>query len=83
MPPDLSSLITEEEARLASLKVECVASELRLTALRQTLAASRSKQTVSPDQLSPDDKIVLFRTLFRGRDDVFPLLGFSQTASTD
>lgn len=74
MPHNLPRMIAEEEVRLAGLKAECVASELRLAELRQTLAASSSQQIKSPDQLSSDDKIALFRTLFHGRDDVFPLL---------
>lgn len=74
MPHNLPRLIAEEEARLTGLKAELAISELRLAELRQTLAASQSKQIASLDQLSSDDKIALFRSLFRGRDDVFPLL---------
>lgn len=79
MPHNLSRLIAEEETRLTGLKAECAISELRLAELRQTLAASQPKQIASPDQLSSDDKIALFRSLFRGRDDVFPLLWESKT----
>jgi len=71
--------ITREESRLAALNAE--ASSVRLTALQNELAAEPTAQIViPPTQVSVmveapttnAGKISLIRSLFRGREDVFP-----------
>ena len=83
MPPrdGLSAAIAQEEARLAKLDRERDEIRARLDALRQEsshapmpiattahlpLLASRGAPT------TPIEKVRLFRSLFRGREDVFP-----------
>jgi len=73
--------ITREESRLAALNAEAEASSVRLTALQSELAAEPTAQIViPPTQVSVmveapttnAEKVSLFRSLFRGREDVFP-----------
>ena len=53
-------------ARLAELEQE----KQQLTALREELQKSRPTPTVS-DSFSPEQKIAIFRSLFRGRTDIY------------
>lgn len=71
-----------EEARLAALKAEMGQSASRLAVLRERLAGERYGQDVKRPQagsgataapVTATDKVALFRSLFRGRRDVFPL----------
>lgn len=70
--------IADEEARLAKLELERERASARLEALREQLAAT-SPGVELPDRLrlpetsvptTPQEKVVLFRALFRGREDV-------------
>lgn len=78
---ELSGAIAEEETRLAKLEAEQVAARERLAQLRAELAALgaepklRGRAPGAVDGVVPRssaDKVKLFRSLFRGRDDVFP-----------
>ena len=73
--------IAREESRLAALNAEVEESSARLAALRNEFAAEPSVQIVIPPKLDSvivtapmtnAAKVALFRSLFRGRDDVFP-----------
>lgn len=74
--------LRREEARLADLSREQEQIRARVEQLRQKLADSRGSS--SSDQIrqreplagpsTPAEKITLFRSLFRGRADVFPRL---------
>lgn len=77
--------IAEQESRLSRLAMESEAIQSRLTALRVELGSSDSgAQPSAEDELSasdtltsrltPTEKVMLFRALFRGRDDVYPKL---------
>jgi len=73
--------IAREQSRLAALSAEVADSSTRLAALRDELAAESSSQilipptpasvTVGAPTTNPA-KVALFRSLFRGREDVFP-----------
>ncbi len=74
--------ISREEARLTALNAEVGKSNTRLNELREQLAAKPPVQTAVPKLPAPKTtptpmtnaaKIALFRSLFRGREDVFPL----------
>ena len=83
----VSEIITREELRLASLEREIAEVRSRLQILRgATLRDPAPPVATSPPtvclpvlrddsaQLSPSQKVTLFRSLFRGREDVFPRL---------
>ncbi len=72
--------IAREEARLARIERSRDASRVRVEALRTELNTATGRAPPSPRWLprasgsrpaTPDDKVALFRTLFRGRQDVF------------
>lgn len=76
----LLTQIADEEARLAKLELERERASARLEALREQLAAT-SPGVELPDRLrlpttsvptTPQEKVALFRALFRGREDVMP-----------
>ncbi len=71
----------QEEALLATLEAQQDESRHRLTALRAELAALSAEPEIhvrspraieAPIPRTPADKIRLFRSLFRGREDIFP-----------
>ena len=71
--------IATEEARLRDLESECAESAARLRLLGAKLASlppvagkKLLVATTSPEQRSGQEKVGLFRSLFRGRTDVFP-----------
>jgi superfamily II DNA or RNA helicase len=73
--------IAQEEALLATLEAQQDESRHRLTALRAELAAFDVEPEIhvrparaieAPIPRTPADKIRLFRSLFRGREDIFP-----------
>jgi len=70
--------ISREEARLAEIELTRSDSEKRLSALRSQLTSLDSEerpaaqQGISHPPRSSAEKVELFRTLFRGRTDVFP-----------
>jgi len=74
----LLAQIADEEARLAKLDAERAAAERRMQALRAELvelAPPHSGPSVLPTEQPPrsdHEKVALFRSLFRGRADVFP-----------
>ena len=71
---DLKSRIAEEERLLASLDQQRWQVRERLDALRRefTSDALVPGRTVGSGPSTSADKVSLFRSLFRGRDDVFP-----------
>ncbi|MBM6993088.1 MAG: DEAD/DEAH box helicase family protein [Prevotella sp.] len=70
-------LLTEENQRLKNLLkahgIECSQDESRMT----ELSAGKHKDSSLKQHLSPQQKIELFRNLFRGREDVFALRWYS------
>lgn len=83
----VSEIIAREELRLASLEREIAEVRARLQLLRgATMPAPATPPAPPPSavflpvvredsaQLSSSQKITLFRSLFRGREDVFPRL---------
>lgn len=82
----LRQAIAEEEARLARIEEERAKALAKLQDLKERLAGEDSapalpKRTPSDSLPFPpkipstaEDKVALFRSLFRGREDVFPRL---------
>jgi hypothetical protein len=73
----LGRAITEAEAVLERLEREQAEARSRLASLRGQLASLHADSTVHlpvvPDTpKSPAEKVQLFRSLFRGREDVYP-----------
>jgi hypothetical protein len=77
----LHDAIAHEEARLSTLEAQQAESRHRLAALRAKLAALEAQPEIRvrlPLALAaltpqtPADKVRLFRSLFRGREDIFP-----------
>jgi hypothetical protein len=71
--------IAQEEALLASLEAQQDESRHRLTALRAELTAFDAEPAIhvrppraAEAPIPRTDKIRLFRSLFRGREDIFP-----------
>ncbi|HFD87216.1 MAG TPA: hypothetical protein ENJ35_06035 [Gammaproteobacteria bacterium] len=82
----LREAIAHEETRLAELTNRRDESQRRLAELKQKLASIVSAPAVLSDQTvqsladgptTAEEKIRLFRQLFRGRDDVYPKLWIS------
>ena len=80
---DLKSRIAQEERLLASLDQQRRQVGKRLDTLRREFAACASApgETVGVVQSSSAEKVSLFRSLFRGRDDVFPTRFVSKKTS--
>lgn len=76
----LIELIASEEARLTRLDAERQTLNNQLYDLRIQLSAIDSATSLGkePSALSPAAKIALFRSLFRGREDVCPKLWISK-----
>lgn len=76
----LTEAIAQEESRLARLEAERTAILVRLGELRGELSALEAVTLPSqePSTLSSTAKITLFRSLFMGREDVFPKLWISK-----
>src|SRR5579864_840992 len=74
----LGEKISKEAARLAELEGELEQTRARLQELRRrsTLCAPASELAprLLPQELSAKQEVALFRSLFRGRDDVYPRL---------
>ena len=78
----LIEAITQEEARLVRLDAECAVILERLGGLRKQLSAFDAEPAPPlelPTTLLSTEKIVLFRSLFSGREDVFPKLRVSRS----
>ena len=77
----LQQAIAREEALLAKLNTEKEQARVRLEGLRRELAAFESA-CAEPQALyltrTSQEKVALFRSLFRGREDVFPRLWTSR-----
>ncbi|MBI4516911.1 MAG: DEAD/DEAH box helicase family protein [Deltaproteobacteria bacterium] len=78
---ELLAAIANEEARLAALRAETAERTSHLIALHDEIAALAPEPTVIPPPAAAllpavpttnPAKLALFRTLFRGREDVFP-----------
>ena len=72
-PDDLRRELTREQDRLATLDGERVRTRERIAALRAELAATSrpAAETKGTPPRSPGEKVALFRSLFRGRADLF------------
>ena len=77
----LHDAIAQEEALFTTLETQQAESRHRLTALRAELAALDTEPEVhvplplaleAPIPRTPAEKVRLFRSLFRGREDIFP-----------
>ncbi|MGC2028917.1 MAG: DEAD/DEAH box helicase family protein [Steroidobacteraceae bacterium] len=73
--------LANEQARLAELERTQEEARAKIELLRSELAATSARTSVSPPlscamkgkaPATPTDKVKLFRSLFRGRTDVFP-----------
>ncbi|MDP2321193.1 MAG: DEAD/DEAH box helicase family protein [Acidobacteriota bacterium] len=77
-PDSVRSAIEAERRHLAELERQRVESAERLTLLEAQLAHQSGLTRPQPLPFSPPDtpagKVALFKSLFRGRDDVFPKL---------
>jgi superfamily II DNA or RNA helicase len=78
---ELTSEIRHEEERIASLRVEMEECTSRLNELREEMAslppelvviAQAPAPALSATPITSAEKVFLFRSLFRGREDVFP-----------
>ena len=84
---DITTKIKEDEHKLSALRTNLDSTASRLTALREelasllpeadTIALSPSSREHVDSPVSNEQKIVLFRSLFRGREDVFAPVGES------
>lgn len=73
IPDDLSRELAREQDRLSTLDAERARTRERIAALRAELEAKSrapAETQIAPPR-SPGDKVALFRSLFRGRTDVF------------
>jgi hypothetical protein len=72
--------LTREEARLKQMDDERAAVLKNISKLRTQLAAATSKSPANQQtaELSPEAKISLFRSLFKGREDVYPRMWLSK-----
>ncbi|MHB8845332.1 MAG: TOTE conflict system archaeo-eukaryotic primase domain-containing protein [Nitrospirota bacterium] len=73
--------ITKEEAQLSRLDSEREQAFSRLNSLKQQLAALEaacSEPSITYASRTPREKVSLFRSLFRGREDIFPKLWTSR-----
>ena len=74
--PDQQSIrdaIAREESRLLRLEAGISEAQARLTTLKTALAARGEPIETSPSAPSTAlEKVALFRSLFRGRDDIYP-----------
>lgn len=68
----LLARIAAEEERVAELEADWDAARRRLDALRKELSALPCPPSAETSSLPSNAKVALFRSLFRGRTDVFP-----------
>ena len=80
MPSSILEELTREEARLKQLDDEQDAILKHISKLKSQLAAASKHHVNQPSvELSPEAKISLFRSLFKGREDVYPKRWGSKT----
>ena len=83
--PDRKSIlqaIAKEEERLSRLEQEREQTRSRIKDFKRQLATVEAACAEPPTAYAaktPKEKVVLFRSLFRGREDVFPKLWISRT----
>ena len=80
---EILELISRGKARLSEIEKERDSIISNLNILRKKLEAI-DKNPLKPDtteSLNPDEKINLFQSLFRGREDIFPKLWISSKSS--
>lgn len=76
--PEITADLTREQQRLADIEQARKDTLARVEALRAELAnaseAGSATEPLSPAPVphTPEEKIQLFRSLFRGRPDVYP-----------
>jgi hypothetical protein len=88
LPPSVPGDLARLEARLVELEAERTALQSRIAELRRTAPAQatisvtppRSSKTSAPT--TPDAKVALFASLFRGRSDLYPRLWTNQKKGT-
>ncbi len=73
--------LAKEEARLKHLDNERKTTFANIQRIRNQLAAPKppASQNLSPPTLSSEAKIALFRTLFKGREDLYPKMWLSKS----
>jgi hypothetical protein len=75
-PPDQQSIrdaIASEESRLLRLEEELTEARIRLASLKTALAVQpESIATSSSAPSTAAEKVALFRSRFRGREDIYP-----------
>jgi hypothetical protein len=72
-PRSLRHAIAREESRLLPLETELGHAQARLAKLKTTLAAPEEPVETSPPAPSTAlEKVALFPSHFRGRDDIYP-----------
>jgi superfamily II DNA or RNA helicase len=80
----LLQTIAKEEAQLSRLDSEREQALSRLTTLKQQLAALEAacaEPSITYTTRTPQEKVSLFRSLFRGREDLFPKLWTSRAGN--
>jgi superfamily II DNA or RNA helicase len=77
----LAEAIAREEARLVELEREAGQVRHRLSLLREQKHSASSLPVVQAPSMTPAEKVTLFRSLFRGRPDVFPKLWVNTKAA--
>jgi superfamily II DNA or RNA helicase len=72
-PRSVRDAIAREESRLVHLKTELGHTQARLAELKTILAAHGEPVETSPSApATASEKVALFRSRFRGRDDIYP-----------
>ncbi len=71
---DLLTAIAREQALIARLEREREEAQARIRSLQIELGPPTGDASSPPTPTTAADKIALFRSLFRGRDDIFPKL---------
>lgn len=71
---DLLATIAREEALIARLEREREEAQARIRSLQSELGAPTGNAVSPAVPTAAGDKVALFRSLFRGRDEMFPKL---------
>lgn len=83
---DLRRQLAEAEKRLVDLATQLCQAEIEVQQLRGRIYDQQPGRLVTANQpgraLSPTDKVTLFRSLFRGRSDVYPKLWINSKNGT-